>query len=71
MHFVQGVTADTMHAVLGENITRALLYVAMSRGRESNTAFLYERAAGEGEHEHTEPDGLACCAAALAATPPT
>jgi hypothetical protein len=34
----QGVTADTTHAVLGENTTRATLYVAMTRGRESNTA---------------------------------
>ena len=41
MHSAQGVTADTTHAVLGENTTRALLYVAMTRGRESNTAYLY------------------------------
>lgn len=40
MHSAQGVTADTIHAVLGENTTRALLYVAMTRGRGSNTAYL-------------------------------
>lgn len=57
VHTAQGVTADTNHAVLGENTSRALLYVAMTRGRESNTAYLYERIAGEGEHEHTQPDG--------------
>ena len=39
---------------LGENTSRALLYVAMTRGRESNQAYLYERIAGEGEHEHAE-----------------
>jgi len=32
--------------------------VAMTRGRESNQAYLYERIAGEGEHEHAQPDGL-------------
>ncbi len=39
----QGVTADTGHAVLGESTTRQLLYVAMTRGRHTNTAHLYER----------------------------
>ena len=33
VHSAQGVTADTTHAVLGENTSRALLYVAMTRGR--------------------------------------
>ena len=28
---------------MGENSTRSLLYVAMSRGRNSNTAHVYER----------------------------
>ena len=27
----------------------------MTRGRESNSAYLYERIAGEGEHEHAQP----------------
>jgi hypothetical protein len=58
VHAAQGATADTTHAVLGENTTRALLYVAMTRGRENNTAYLHERLAGEGEHEHAQPDGL-------------
>jgi hypothetical protein len=55
VHSAQGVTADTTHAVLGETTNRALLYVAMTRGRESNQAYLYERIAGEGEHEHAQP----------------
>jgi ATP-dependent exoDNAse (exonuclease V) alpha subunit len=37
VHTAQGVTADTTHAVLGENTTRSLLYVAMTRGRHTNT----------------------------------
>jgi len=55
VHSAQGVTADTTHAVLGETTNRALLYVAMTRGRESNQAYLYERIAGEGDHEHAQP----------------
>jgi ATP-dependent exoDNAse (exonuclease V) alpha subunit len=51
VHSAQGVTADTTHAVLGETTSRALLYVALTRGRESNQAYLYERRAGETEHE--------------------
>ena len=58
VHSAQGVTADTTHAVLGENTTRALLYVAMTRGRESNTAYLYQRMAGEGDHEHRQPEDI-------------
>ncbi|ASL24334.1 relaxase domain-containing protein (plasmid) [Mycobacterium intracellulare subsp. chimaera] len=52
VHSAQGVTADTTHAVLGEHTSRNLLYVALTRGRESNEAYLYERRAGETEHEH-------------------
>lgn len=38
VHSAQGVTADTSNAVLGENTSRALFYVAMTRGRHTNTA---------------------------------
>jgi hypothetical protein len=58
VHLAQGVTADTTHAVLGENTTRALAYVAMTRGRESNTAYLYQRTAGEADHQHRESEDL-------------
>jgi hypothetical protein len=51
VHSAQGVTADTTHAVLGEAATRALAYVAMTRGRHSNSAYLYERAT---EHEYPQ-----------------
>jgi ATP-dependent exoDNAse (exonuclease V) beta subunit len=30
--------------VLGENTTRSMLYVAMTRGRETNSAYIYETA---------------------------
>jgi ATP-dependent exoDNAse (exonuclease V) alpha subunit len=43
VHAAQGVTADTTHAVLGNTASRNLLYVAMSRGRERNTGYLYQR----------------------------
>lgn len=54
VHAAQGVTADTTHAVLGESTRRNLLYVAMTRGREHNHAYLYERLGAETEHEHPE-----------------
>jgi conjugative relaxase-like TrwC/TraI family protein len=44
VHSAQGVTADTTHAVLGENTARSMLYVAMTRGRETNRAYIYESA---------------------------
>ena len=43
VHSAQGVTADISHAVLSQNSSRALLYVAMTRGRQANTARIYER----------------------------
>jgi conjugative relaxase-like TrwC/TraI family protein len=43
VHASQGVTAGTTHAVLDGNATRSLFYVAMTRGRDGNTAYLYQR----------------------------
>ena len=54
VHAAQGTTADTTQAVLGESTNRAAAYVALTRGREHNSAYLYERIAGETEHEHPE-----------------
>lgn len=45
VHSAQGVTADTSHALLGENASRELLYVALTRGRHTNTARFYGRIA--------------------------
>ena len=58
VHTAQGVTADTTHAVLSENANRAMLYVAMTRGRESNSAYLYEHAREASEYTHDQPDGV-------------
>jgi conjugative relaxase-like TrwC/TraI family protein len=55
VHSKQGVTADRSHAILGEGATRAMAYVAMTRGRESNDAYVYQRLTGESEHEHSRP----------------
>jgi len=57
VHSAQGVTADTSHAVLGETTSRALLYVAMTRGRHTNTAHLYQRVTGDHEYGRPQPDG--------------
>jgi conjugative relaxase-like TrwC/TraI family protein len=57
VHSAQGATADTTHAVLGENTTRSMLYVAMTRGRHTNAVNLYERATGDHEYRQQEPDG--------------
>ncbi|MDX1893398.1 MobF family relaxase [Mycolicibacterium sp. 050158] len=54
VHAAQGATADTTHAVLGEGTNRAAAYVAMTRGRASNSVYLYDKVAGEGDHEHAE-----------------
>ena len=55
VHSAQGVTADTAHAILGEKATRAMLYVAMTRGRDNNHAYVYERLPGEADHDHSTP----------------
>ena len=54
VHTAQGVTCDTAHAVLSEDARRGLLYVAMSRGREDNRAYVYDRRGPETEHEHEQ-----------------
>jgi conjugative relaxase-like TrwC/TraI family protein len=55
VHSAQGVTADTAHAILGEGATRAMAYVAMTRGRDHNDAYIYQRLTGEADHEHATP----------------
>lgn len=39
-HRAQGITTDTAHIVVAAGMTRENLYVAMTRGREGNTAFV-------------------------------
>ncbi|WP_165762754.1 ATP-dependent DNA helicase, partial [Mycolicibacterium iranicum] len=59
VHTAQGVTAETTHAVLADTATRNLAYVALTRGRASNHAYLYQRTVGEGDHQHRDlSDGV-------------
>ncbi|MEV1130516.1 MobF family relaxase [Agromyces sp. NPDC049794] len=39
-HRAQGITTDTSHVVVASGTTRENLYVAMTRGRESNVAYV-------------------------------
>ncbi len=48
------LTAGTAHAILGDRATRNLAYVALTRGRDDNHVYLYEKAAGEADHEHAQ-----------------
>lgn len=50
----QGVTADSSYPIVSERTDRSTLYVGMTRGREINRAFIYDRIAGEGDHEHAD-----------------
>ena len=55
VHAAQGVTTDTAHAVIGEGASRAMAYVALSRGRDTNQAYIYTRDSAEIDHDHTDP----------------
>jgi conjugative relaxase-like TrwC/TraI family protein len=54
VHSAQGVTADACHAVLREDTSRNPLYVAMTRGRQANHAYVYERSTEASEFGHEE-----------------
>ena len=53
-HRAQGLTVDTAHVVVFGNTTRENLYVAMTRGREHNHAYVIVDAADD---NHGAPDG--------------
>lgn len=57
VHSAQGITVDSCHSLIGQRATRSLAYVAMTRGRWSNKAYMYEKFQGELDHEHTSPTG--------------
>lgn len=52
-HRSQGVTVDTSHVVVTPTTTRENLYVSMSRGRESNIAYV---ALDQPDDSHTTPE---------------
>jgi conjugative relaxase-like TrwC/TraI family protein len=52
-HRAQGSTVDTAHAVVhSSQMTRETLYVAMTRGRDSNTCYVATDQAHLEEHQH-------------------
>ncbi|MEV0283505.1 MobF family relaxase [Kribbella sp. NPDC050820] len=54
-HRAQGATVDTTHLIVTANLTRALLYVGMTRGRDANHAYVATRQATTDLHEpHVE-----------------
>jgi conjugative relaxase-like TrwC/TraI family protein len=55
VHAAQGVTTDTCHAILGDGASRAMAYVAMTRGRHTNHAYLYQKLNHEADHHHATP----------------
>ncbi len=52
-HRAQGVTVDTAHVVVSARTTRENLYVSMTRGRESNVAYV---ALDEADDVHAPPE---------------
>ncbi|WP_148046790.1 AAA family ATPase [Nocardioides pocheonensis] len=52
-HRAQGVTVDTSHVVVTPTTTRENFYVSMSRGRESNIAYV---ALDQPDDSHTTPE---------------
>lgn len=54
VHAVQGATTGRCYGLLSaDRAARSKLYVALTRGKESNHVFLYDSVGGEGDHEHT------------------
>ena len=52
-HRAQGITVDTSHVVVTPSTTRENLYVSMSRGRESNIAYV---ALDQPDDSHSTPE---------------
>lgn len=52
-HRAQGLTVDTAHVLVGATTTREHLYVAMTRGRDANTAYV---AIDQPDETHTGPE---------------
>jgi hypothetical protein len=52
-HRAQGITVDTSHVVVTASTTRENLYVSMSRGRESNIAYV---ALDQPDDSHSTPE---------------
>ena len=55
VHAAQGTTVDACHSVLSTTVDHPKAYVALTRGRATNNLYLYDKIAGEGDHEHAQP----------------
>jgi conjugative relaxase-like TrwC/TraI family protein len=55
VHSAQGVTTATAHAVIADTATRSMAYVAMSRGRDTNQAYIYIHDDTEADAGHKTP----------------
>ncbi len=59
VHSAQGVTvgsantAGVCHSILSDTSSRALAYVGMTRAKDENHAYVYQRISGEADHEHS------------------
>lgn len=65
-HRAQGGTVDTAHAVVQPGMTRKTLYVAMTRGRHANTAYITtDQPETEAHHSPTAPTGRSILSSVL------
>lgn len=77
VHAAQGLTVDTSHSVLTSQTVLAALYVAMTRGREANTAHVNTRATvtdpaqGSEQRHELHRDPIAVLAGLLSDREPT
>ncbi|MFB1298638.1 MobF family relaxase [Mycobacterium sp. pW049] len=59
VHSAQGVTVGTKttpgvcHSILADTSSRAMAYVGMTRAKDENHAYVYQRISGEADHEHS------------------
>ncbi|WP_375488870.1 MobF family relaxase [uncultured Mycobacterium sp.] len=61
VHSAQGVTVGSTttegvcYAIMSEHASRAMAYVAMTRGKDENHVYIYQAITGEADHEHASP----------------
>ena len=59
VHSAQGVTVGSKttpgvcHSILADTSSRAMAYVGMTRAKDENHAYVYQRISGEADHEHS------------------
>jgi conjugative relaxase-like TrwC/TraI family protein len=57
-HRAQGATVDTAHLLVTDKLTRALMYVGMTRGRHSNRAYVATHTSTAEQHEPQFPQTM-------------